>query len=95
MAKKRQFLTTSIKQCEEEDIRKSKNLEYYDNWMWSKRHRSHEVVLTDTYRKGMTTCVTFVLSVHNTFSIQAFMDRVFMNRVIIMNIVFTKTERSV
>lgn len=28
---------------------------YYDNWTWSKRHRSQEVVFTDTkMRKGKT-----------------------------------------
>lgn len=68
MAKKRQCLPTNIKyQNKEEDIRKS--IKYYDNWMWSKRHRSQEVMLTDAYRKGMTKCF-ITLSIHNTFSIQ-------------------------
>lgn len=27
-------------------------LPYHDNWFWSKRHRSQEVMLSDTFRKG-------------------------------------------
>lgn len=30
----------------------SLRLDSYDNWVWSKKHRSQEVILSDTFRKG-------------------------------------------
>lgn len=29
------------------------NFPYYDNWIWSRRHRSHEIILAENFRKGM------------------------------------------
>lgn len=70
MAKKRQSNSTKIERIEQEESRHSKNLAYYDNWIWSKRHRSQEVMLTDTYRKGMhpTFSATFIIFVSNAIS---------------------------
>lgn len=40
------------------DVHQSMQLPYSDNWIWSKRHRSQEVMLSDsTYRKGNRTIV--------------------------------------
>lgn len=54
MAPKRHSLGDNVEQNESKDINQSMYLPYYDNWIWSKRHRSQEVMLSDsTFRKGM------------------------------------------
>lgn len=55
-ASKRQWASNGKMDCinQKQTIYQSRNLDYYDNWMWSKRHRSQEVMIADsTYRKGI------------------------------------------
>lgn len=54
-ASKRQWVSNGKMEHKDQKLTvyQSRGLDYYDNWMWSKRHRSQEIMMADsTYRKG-------------------------------------------
>lgn len=53
MAPKRHLINCNLEPNEEQNEHHLVQLPYSDNWMWSKRHRSQEVVLSEsTNRRG-------------------------------------------
>lgn len=65
MAPKRHSISDNMEHNEHNDVHQSMELPYSDDWIWSKRHRSQEVMLSDSsYRKGNWNILIIITSVY-------------------------------